>query len=392
MVSKVHTDCQRDDVAPQDVMKLVLKYLDLEKVFPMVTTYVSRTPYGTRLIVWEFWHQVSDESTWLQSWLDCEYLRRPACQKDLEYSSTVRIVTKRNREFYQSIWKTHSAPIVILYKKFHRDHAANIVSMGLILNLRPFYIRNVSLKDIEMCCCKLHLHGGWSVIAIIRIAAKFEIQLPFTDYSSFFSLLYADCGDITETYIPWECTPNKKEVCDDIMRNFSPIMNLLPTADEKTTIAFTQFQKQVQYDSDRQMIMNKKKKPVEKLVAVKEQVNAKFLVEFTRNLLPNIIHHRNILTLYRNIKGTFLDIMQCVYMDADFSENLTIGVKQEPQSLHWTKHQVTVHPGIVKYSQEKAYHPYFSNSRVDDQPIAHQALREMISWTDIPDGTHNREW
>ena len=259
--------------------------------------------------------------------------------------------------------------------------------MGLFLNLRPFYIRNVSLKDIKMCCCKLHLHGRWSVIVIIRIAAKLEIQLPFTDYSSFFSLLYADCGDIIETYIPWECTSNKKEVCDDIMRNFFTIMNL-PTVDEKTTIAFTRFEKQVQYDSDGQMIMNKENKPVEKLVAVKEQVNAKFLVEFTRNLLPDIIHHRNLLKLYRNIKGTFLDIMQCVYMDVDFSENLAIGVKQEPQSLHWTKHQVTVHSGIVKYSQEKTYHSYFSNSRVHDQPFAHQALQEMISWTDIRDGTH----
>ena len=247
----------------------------------MVTTYVSRTQYGMRLIVWEFWHQVSDESTMTTVLVRLRVSEQPACQNDLEYSSTVRIVTKRNTEFNQSIWKTYWVPIVILHKKFHQDHAANIVSMGLFLNLRPFYIRNLSLKDIEMCCCKLHLDGRWSVIAITRIAAKLEIQL---------------------------------EVCDDIMRNFSTIMNLLLTADEKT-IAFTRFEKQLQYDSDRQMIKNKKNKPVEKLVAVKEQVNAKFLVEFTHNLLPDIIHHRNMLKLYRNINGTFLVIMQCMYMD-----------------------------------------------------------------------------
>ena len=35
-------------------------------------------------------------------------------------------------------------------------------------------------------------------------------------------------------------------------------------------------------------------------------------------------------------------------VDVDFSENLSVPTKYEPQSLHWSHSQVTVHSGILK--------------------------------------------
>ena len=268
---------------------------------------------------------------------------------DLQYAPTVRTVMKRNSEFYQSIWKIYTVPVVSLYKKIIREQPEHKVSMGTFLNLRPFYIRNVSLKDMEMCVCMLHLHARWCVVAILKLASQLDISLPFIDYTSFLSLLYVNCGTIPDTYIPWECTPNKNEVCDDILPNFSAVMNPLSTADEKAKVSFTHFEQKVQYDENGKVFLNKKGKPAKRLAPVKEQANAKFLVEFMRNLLPDIIHHRNVLKLYRNIKATFLDVMGSVYMDIDFSGNLTIGIWKEPQSLYYSKKQVTVHSGIVKY-------------------------------------------
>lgn len=55
--------CQTNDVAPEDVMKLVVKNLGLNDKFHVVSEYVSRIPYETRLAVWIYWHQVSEEST-----------------------------------------------------------------------------------------------------------------------------------------------------------------------------------------------------------------------------------------------------------------------------------------------------------------------------------------
>ena len=169
-------------------------------------------------------------------------------------------------------------------------------------------------------------------------------------------------------------------MCEDITNNFSEVLQLLQNNEEKT-IPFTYFDKQIQYDDDGKVILNKKEKPVKKLVPVKENATAKFLIEFLRNMLPNIINHRNMLKLYRNIKGAFLNTLNTVYMDIDFSENLTIGINWEPQETHWTKTQVTVHSGLVKLDEEKVYHPYISNSRLHDQVFVHQALEEMIERT-----------
>ena len=90
------------------------------------------------------------------------------------------------------------------------------------------------------------------------------------------------------------------------------------------------------------------------------------------------------LPLFRNTKNMFMDIIQCVYMD--FSENLTIGIKWEPQSLHWSKKQMTVYSGISKTSYgKKIYHPYISHSREHDQPFVNMAMKEMLCATNMED-------
>ena len=43
-------------------------------------------------------------------------------------------------------------------------------------------------------------------------------------------------------------------------------------------------------------------------------------------------------------------------IDTDFSENLKLPVKFEPQSLHWCHETITVHSGIVKLHREQSYY------------------------------------
>ena len=45
-----------------------------------------------------------------------------------------------------------------------------------------------------------------------------------------------------------------------------------------------------------------------------------------------------------------------------------------------------MHSDLVKYGQEKVYHPHISDTRVHDQVFVHQVLQEMIDHTDAPDG------
>ena len=67
----------------------------------------------------------------------------------------------------------------------------------------------------------------------------------------------------------------------------------------------------------------------------------------------------------------------------DFSENLTIPVSKEPQSLHWVNHQLTVHSGIIKHNGTKTYVAYFSNDLTHDQTFVDTALFNSIQFNFI---------
>ena len=56
-------------------------------------------------------------------------------------------------------------------------------------------------------------------------------------------------------------------------------------------------------------------------------------------------------------------------------------VKEEPQSLHWSHEQVTVHLGILKYGERKAYHAYFFDYQNHNHHFVHLALQEMLQET-----------
>ena len=67
-----------------------------------------------------------------------------------------------------------------------------------------------------------------------------------------------------------------------------------------------------------------------------------------------------------------------VYIWMCTSENLTLDIKFEPQSLYWIKKQVTVHSGILKCQGVKYYHPYISDNKGHDQSFVKIVLEEML--------------
>ena len=92
------------------------------------------------------------------------------------------------------------------------------------------------------------------------------------------------------------------------------------------------------------------------------------------------------LRLYRNIKYAFADMMGFVYIGIDFSENLTMRIKFEPQLCHWSKLRVTIHPGLVLFNNVKAHHPCITNYCAYDQVFINQVLKEILSTLNIPEG------
>ena len=175
-----------------------------------------------------------------------------------------------------------------------------------------------------MCCCKLHLHARWSISALIECAKKQGIQIDFDTYDTFFNYQHILIGSVHLT----------KNV----------------TVKLKGAI-------------------------VKRLRALSTDANVEFILDFISNLLPKIINHRNQLKHYRHSIKTFHELN----IDIDFSENLSVPVKYEPQSLHWSHKQVTIHSGILKLNGEKSYHPYISEDRQHDQSFVKIVIEEMLN-------------
>jgi hypothetical protein len=205
----------------------------------------------------------------------------------------------------------------------------------------------VTTKDVEMCCCKLHLHARRAIESLIACCKKQEVTLEgISDYESFFKTITSNCSGNETTYINWICTPSKNSICDEIQDKWSNLVAIiLLNSDPNTTVPLTQFLKKPH--------TTKKWKQIILLEPETRDVDLKFLVQFIEKLLPTIIHRRNQLKHYKNTVQECTDMFDCVEIDIDYSEKLTVPVKYEPQDLHWHNSQVIVHSGILKESGDK---------------------------------------
>ena len=94
------------------------------------------------------------------------------------------------------------------------------------------------------------------------------------------------------------------------------------------------------------------------LVVESKSVNPSFLLNFIDEILAKIIHHGNLLSNFRSAYPKILQSLPTTEFNIDFSENLTLVLPQEIQSMHWgqAKTNVTVQSGLLKKEGIKQYH------------------------------------
>lgn len=411
VAAEIVAQCEKEKVKHKDVVALIVKHLKLqdEILVKPDTRDGSLTKLGTRQIVWDFYHEQAQESTNTTALAKMLITKKPRVQDGLVFKSIVHEVTdKRKRRFYQSIWWTLLKTFRELHKAYNTANPLNTVSIGTFYALKPFYMRHASSKDLVMCCCKIHLHIRWAIQALVKCIKKEQqqhdlmqkqiaaqekeqskekepllqrqkVEFPVDTYDEFFQYLYSECEEGERTYLPWACTPDKDDICSSISSQWSTLQTLILKCDERVTVQFTQYEKKECFDKQGNPLLNAKGEQVKRLKPVQQQVNARYLMEFIDNILPAAVHHRNHLKYYRNTIHTFRQLFECVSMDIDFSENLTLEVKFEPQSLHWYKVQITVHSGLLKIDTHKSYHPYLSDSKVHDQAFVKLVILKMLS-------------
>ena len=85
-------------------------------------------------------------------------------QTSLDFVSTVSIVSnKKGISFYENAWRITEPTAMALYTNFIPTFPNHEVAYGKFLALKPFYVRVATNSNLEMCCCKLHLHARWSI-------------------------------------------------------------------------------------------------------------------------------------------------------------------------------------------------------------------------------------
>ena len=275
------------------------------------------TLFDIRQRVWNFWYINSQDSTNTIDIVSLRVTYKPQIQENLIFMDSVKH-TKRKCEFFQAIWITTVKTYRELFQKFCIKNPDIILSMGSFFALKPFYVHHASKKDLVMCCCKLHLHVRWAIQVLIKCLDKQSISFPAADYVEFFQLLYADCPGEDNTYISFDCTPDKRHLCEHIIANWIKVQESTSASDDKVTILFTEFKKLPCFNADGEEVKNKQGQPVKRLTPVKSHANATYLVQFLDNLLPDIIHHRNMLKLYQATIKAFNTMISSVHIDIDF--------------------------------------------------------------------------
>ena len=338
----------------EDVVELVqlsLKQQELElKDMPKRKNDQKRLAFTKKEAIWNFWHSVqctSDSSLTFRP-AKLRISHRPAIQGSLPFHHAHKVIKQRGKSFFESQWKVTTETYVKLHRKYNAEHPNLAVSYGAFVQLRPFYVRSATTKDLHVCCCKTHLHAKWVVTSLIKLCEKQNIQCSFNDYNSFFKQLATDCKKDARTYVAWECSPNKATMCSHVAANWNQLsVEMLSRSDDDVFVCFQNLKK-------KQYIKKKDGETGERLELDSERANMTRLVEFINQILPATIHHRNQLRSYRNTVHEFKDNIDGVKIDVDFSEKLKVPAKNQAQSQHWNEKAVIVHSGILKEDAEKA--------------------------------------
>ena len=79
-----------------------------------------------------------------------------------------------------------------------------------------------------MYCWKKCLHAQWSINALIDCAKMQNIDLGnITSYETFFDYLTGCCERESTIYMPWNCTPNKNKIYEDITKKWDTLKHSL---------------------------------------------------------------------------------------------------------------------------------------------------------------------
>ena len=235
----------------------------------------------------------------------------------------------------------------------------------------PFFIRPCKSADLQTCCCATHVNFRNTVEALIGISKQFnsvygnvhpddDIVPAFNSYRSFMGFIYRDChrdefGLLVQKYESGEC--------ENWASNFLKMKSHINKGNLKTSKGFVRFEYQDDGNS-------------RKLQLIETPMTSSEIILYIESKLKKFIQHWNDAKhdyLFWKRWNAEIDLSANAILTVDFSENLSLPIYKEPQTMYWVRKQISLHCGVGMFQEGEdvqiIYFGHVSEDREHDQPL-----------------------
>ena len=360
---------------------VIVSYVRLRHYSSTRARDIRRTLKHLIELAWQFWKTnstVSNARTSRPAIMPISSFKSDPLlsQLDLSQEQFVTFTTKRGNTRYEHTYMVQNGTDFEIYKRFKLQHN---VSMGrsTFRKIKPFFIRHAKESDIKTCCCVYHTNfrNSFEALATFFKDCNFvdsrivsEVAEILDSYEAFKKHLFKSCKRDENGILVEECESGQ---CGHWMEIFLKLKENIESISEDNKIT-----KKFSFTRFIYMEINEKRR----ITPDTSPLSMSEICDFILEKLPAFVKHSNShfrdCILWKIFKPN-VTIRNSALLTIDFSENLSIPVQKEPQSLYWIRKQVSIMNGISD-SEEKTYHGHLSESRVHDQKYTKESLKRII--------------
>lgn len=333
-------------------------------------------------LVWQYWKsqsKVTNANTSRPATIPVETFKKDVhlSRVDITKENFVCHTTQRGQARYENTYMVQNATDDEIYRKFIQNHSVKIGS-STFRKLKPFYIRHCRESDIETCCCIYHVNfrNAFEALSAFFKDCNFKssddtdhVSSIIKDYETFKTDLLKNCKRDKYSVLCLDCESGD---CGHWLKLFDDLVSKICSIEKENKVtkkfSFTRFEymKSEQYGT--------------KLQPVTTPLGLSEICKYIQSKLKVFIKHSNQhfrdCILWKIIKP-FTKQDKSALIVIDYSENLSIPVQREPQSMYWIRKAVSIMNGISE-TPEKVYHGHLSESRVHDQVYTKESLSRII--------------